>query len=432
MRINNNLNFNTMGGRGAAQNNSFASRQNTALINSFFGVNTPNAPGFGAMTVGLRKSASALRQSLSNMQGRGSKSPFGLSTATSANEDRLRINTVDANRLRNSNVRQLSVNIEQVATSQRNEGKALNSSASASASGFDVGAQQISITVDGKQFDINFNVSATDSNRDVQNRIATAVNDRKIGVTASVSANSSAGTSSLVFESSQTGISNAGQPNFTVSGSGSGGTALSVLGGDTVTTEAQNARFRVNRGSITGALQTSRSNNVDLGFGINAQLRQTGTVAVNATSNQTGQINAFRDMVNKVNDLIDAARGGNNSARGNSRLEREIAGLVSANSGALARIGISMNSGGYMDIDEKRMEQAAQSGELERFASRENQGSGFGFVNRLSRMSDNVNRRPQAFVNTGFSQNEGINFNARQTARFNRMLGVGMMFDMGM
>ena len=417
-----NTNFNPIGGGNwwNMGNSGFMGGNNmqTLLNMPPFGINMANTPqNFRNSILNVRTHAENLRTSLNNIRGigRNNNSPFGLIRAVSGDTDLMRITGSDANRLRNLNVTNFTVDVVQVAQAQRNEGASLTASDLAVNSGFTAGSHQMTLNVGGRNFDINFNVSATDTNRDVQQRIANAINNRNIGVTASVSADANAGTSALVLQSSETGINIAGQPNFTVTGGG-------ALGVGTITQQAQNAEFRVNRG-FTGALQTSRTNEVNLGFGITAELRAVGRVEVNMARDEVAQINSIRDMVNNFNALMQTAQD-NSPGRNISRLEQQLTGLVQANSSTLSRVGISMNRDGFLSIDENRMRTAAESGALERFATDGGSTGNFGFVNRLARTVDNAIRNPAGLMN-----NVHNNQSNRHVRQMNQLMNIGMLFS---
>ncbi|MCL1989113.1 MAG: hypothetical protein FWG64_14245 [Firmicutes bacterium] len=397
---------------------------NTSSSSGGFGINNANtSDGFRNSLVSLRQSADMMVASLNHMRGLGDsrgESPFGAIRAESSDTDILSVQGVNADRLRNNNVSGMSVEVLQLATAQRNEGTALNSNASATSAGFTLGANTLSITMDGRQFDINFTVGSGDSVQSVQQRIASAVNDRNLGVTASVSRNANAGTSSLVFQSSETGVANSGQPNFTVSGS-----LVNALGINNITQQAQDAQFRVNRG-FAGALQTSRSNDVELGAGITARLEGTGTARITQGRDETRQINAFRHMVNSFNSLLSSARSG----ASNGRLQQDLSNLARSAGASLNRLGITVGRDGNMSIDEDRMAAAAERGDLEAFANRDRVGSNSGFMNRLTRLSGDAARNPASFVQTDNPFNNSMfNFNARQTSQLNQMMNIGMLFD---
>jgi flagellar capping protein FliD len=246
------------------------------------------------------------------------------------------------------------------------------------------------------------------------------MNQRNTGVAASVQFNQQAGTSQLVLESRETGANQ----GFSVLGAS--GSAAQTLGINNVTQEAQNAQFRVNRG-FTGALQTSSSNEVSLGLGLSAELRETGTTEVTMSRNETRQINAFRHLVNSFNDLLANSR---ESLGSNSALERELSSVARSSSASLRRLGISVGNDGRMSIDERQMQKAAERGDLERFAERDRIGGNTGFMNRLSRVSENASRNPNSFARNDNTLNMGgIQFSQMQMAQINRSLGMGMLFE---
>lgn len=416
--VNNNINWWNTG--------TFNNNRNAANNTNFFGSNNSNISSAARTSLlNLRRTADTVTASLNAMRNVSNNSPFGLSGAISGNTDVLNIASVSANRLRSANAdTAFSVDVVQLATAQRNQGEAMTASASAVDAGFTAGANQIALDIGGRQFDINFNVGANDTVRDVQQRIATAINSRNLGVQATVTAGTgaAAGTSTLALASAETGVNRAGQPNFAVRDVT--GNAAAATGITNITQEAQNAQFRVNRG-FTGTLQTSRSNNVDVGLGIRADLQETGRSEITLARDLTGQQNAFRSMVNAFNDLMEVAQDS-----GAGRLGRELTGLARSFGSSLNRVGITMNRDGFMQINEDRMRAAAESGELERFAARSDNNSNFGFVNRLARTAGNVSRNPGAFVqnDTNFS-NSWFNPSPAQFGRMNRLMNIGMLFD---
>ena len=405
----------------------------------------------GAVAV-LRETSQALTQALNSIRGIGNisnmrNSAMAARRPVSGNTDALAIRSFDPNRIMGNGRDDFSVEVLQLAQAQKHEGEALSATALASESGFEVGEHHMAITVGDRQFDFHFTVSENDTTRDVQERIAGAINARRdefansntvnFDITASVSFDEEAGTSALVIRSSQTGIDTStgtGQPNFSVASIT--GNAVEAAGVDLMTQRAQDSAFRVHRGNTQGGIQTSRSNVVNLGFGVMAELRETGSVDVAMERDTTTQQNAFRHMVNSFNYLVEAARSA--GGRGGA-LASELGAVVRQFSSQLERIGISLNSEGRMQINEERMAAAAESGELEEFAtSRE----GFNFMSRLGRVSDNVSANPSGFADAppstgtgmdGFDpggfMGGGVNFTPMQTMQMTRLMNMSVLFD---
>ena len=379
-----------------------------------------NAPStaFQNRLTNVLGAAEGLRNAVSSMT--NENSAFNRQTPTSADTDMMTITNVNANRMRIANVGDFSVQVESLAQAQRNVGTSISNTNLATAEGFELGSNHIAITVGDRQFDINFSVSATDTVREVQNRIAEAINARsEIGVRATVEG---AGASQLILQSANMGA---------LGGFGVSGEAAYNLGIDQVYQEAQDATFRVNRGNVTGHLQSANTNDVDLGIGVTARLRDVGTVEVTMQNNYTGQVNELRNFVNQFNDLMDAARAGGTR---NTRLERDLRGFAEAQAGALERVGITLNREGFMQIDQDRMQAAAESGQLERLASG-------GTLNRVGRIADNVANNPTAFIeadrNSGNNNNSNsfgfdpgnFSLSGHQSMQLNRITSTGMLFD---
>ncbi|MCL2015398.1 MAG: hypothetical protein FWG68_04020 [Defluviitaleaceae bacterium] len=404
------------------QNSMFPQANLFNMLN--FGRNMATSPfNFRTSLFGVRSNAELLLSTLNDMRGvgRNAQTPFGRIRPVPEDTNILQITNVDTNRLRNSNVNSLSVNVMQVAQAQQNQGAALTANSLATSAGFTAGANQISINVGNSRFDFNFNVSATDTVRQVQDRIAAAVNNRNIGVRAAITTEGSGAgqTSTLTFQSAQTGVNVQGQPNFTVSGTNN---SASLLGVDTITRQAQNAEFRVNRNGFTGSLQTSRTNDVNLGFGISATLREAGLTQIALERDETRQMDSFRDMVSAINGMLESMGG----APG-GRLHRGLINTLRSSSVSLNRIGISVDRGGFLTINERRFNAAAESGALESFAMRDRVGSPFGFINRLTRSANDIRRNPGGFVN--LNQNWWFTQNQMFATQMNQAMNTGLLFQ---
>lgn len=399
-----------------------------APANPFANVSGNNmAPaGLRNSLLGLIQTADLLSQSLRYMQGIGSRNagtPFQNQRPVSGNTDVLQIVSSGTNRLAQ---RDMTVDVQQIAQGQRNEGTARTATQNAREAGFTAGSHHLGIQIGERTFDISFTVSATDTVQSVHQRIANLVNNRNIGVQASVVTTGTGANaqSQLVLESRETGANQ----QFTITESRVGN-AATVLDIANRTQEAQDAVFRVNRG-FTGALQTSDTNEVNLGFGVTATLHGTGEAAVSFERDEIGQINAFRHMVNSFNNMMTEAR---NAFGAGSRLERDLNQVLRGQTGALRRVGINVGADGRMSIDENRMAAAAERGDLERFVSRERVGTQSGFMNRLTRIADQAARNPASFTapqtRSGFGGGLNPNLNARQMMQFNRFMNMGMLFD---
>jgi len=331
----------------------------------------------------------SLKQILNQLSGSDGlgNSLFHAKRPFSRNTNVLQIKSFNLAAMRGADISNLSVDVLQVAQAQKNEGTAMNSNASATEAGFSEGSHHITMNVNGREVDIKFNVSAIDRVGDVQRKIADAINNSNVGVKASVSVDDDTGRSSLVIESKETGAEVDGQPNFTFRSKA--GNAVEISGIDNITKDAQNAEFRVNRGfHSVGELRTSKSNTVDIGFGITVQLFGTGRAQMLLGRDDNVQANTIRDMAGLFNDLMSF---GKDNEHGDS-IAQELLAIAQESSSVLNRIGISLDQDGFMRVDEDKLRAVSSSGMLEQFTLKD----GTDFISKLSQLLESIDKNPLA------------------------------------
>jgi hypothetical protein len=220
-------------------------------------------------------------------------------------------------------------------------------------------------------------VNEDDTASTIQQRMAEAVNASDIGVTATVTQDEN-GMSTLTLESDETGAANA----FTVEDTE--GTLAAQTGIAQADQAAQDAVFSVNN----GVMQTSATNDIDLGGGVTATLlsaTDAGGVTITAERDAEAQTDAMRDIVGGINDLLDAAERG----PANNRLQTELNSLLRSYGPSLERAGISEDRNGRLQIDEERLSIAAENGTLSALMNNPVAGN-YGFTNNLNRIATNA------------------------------------------
>jgi len=335
----------------------------------------------------LKSSSSALSSALKDLSGPA----FNQRTMVSSNTDAMTVN-YNGNNL--GSMSDISVQIDQVAMGQLNEGSRMNASALYSGNR---GVNRFEITTGDKTTQLSINVAAGDSNRDVQQKMATAINNAGLGLRASVETDSKTNVSMLKVESTNVGTEarNAfSMRDFT-------GNAVAQTGINQVSRERQDAIYRVNGGEA----QVSRSNNISLGNGVTATLRaateQPVTVSRGRDMSQVRGV--IENMVRSYNNLFSAAAGNTNDFKAQSLASR-LMNVTIAYSRSLSDIGIGFDVDGKMKIDSNRLNQAFESGRAERFFTESN-GRNFGFSATLGRLSDNVSNNTASFVSSSMGQN---------------------------
>lgn len=183
--------------------------------------------------------------------------------------------------------------------------------------------------------------------------------------------------------------------------------------------------------SVSNALQNVPLHTTQADYG-SADVDDVENTEESTPNRNTDLINAMRSVVNGFNDLMNAAHEVND--RGAERLFTQLVGLGSTYLGGLARIGITFNEHGFMDINQDTMNNAEASGELARFAQ-DGLGTNHGFIARLDRIASSVTTDPTSFLSasarrevqglTNVNSARANNFNARLSALHN----TGMLFD---
>jgi hypothetical protein len=325
----------------------------------------------------LRDAGSRLTQSVQQMTQRGATSLFESRTASSSDTNVLTASN-GTNGTRGPNFNDVSVTVSQVASGQTNTGTAQPSMA---LSGAEAGRHTFSIErEDGRSAELNVTVTATDTNRTVQQRMADAINrNNELGLTAAVRFNDREGTSQLVISSNTTGERQA----FNIQDIS--GDLVSRTGADNVTQEAANAQFTVN-----GEARESEVNTVDLGGSLTATLRQVSDrpVQIRALQNSGEIFNAVREIASQYNELLETARSNPND-RGAQQLMRRLESTARAYESALGRAGIGLGSDGFLRTNDERIAAAVESGQVQNvFGAQGSLGTENGFMRSLNTIAE--------------------------------------------
>jgi len=361
------------------------------LSRSFFPLPSNNASKTGSQlgsdgvhyVNNLRTSSSSLSTVLRELSGPASANRI---VAMSSNPS---VVSIQHTGKKPSSITSMSVLVNQVATGQTNEGAKMEAKAA-----FDgnTGANRFSIEMGGKTTQISVNVQKGDTNQDVQQKMADAINSSGVGVKATVETNAETKTSMLKIEATTTGS----DPKNKFSVTDISGGLAGKMGVNNVTREGQDALYSVNG----GAERRSQSNTVAIGNGVTATFNSASEKAATITwgPDTNATKNSVEAMVKNYNTLYSAAAERTNDPRAQNLASRMV-NLSKTYTSSLSNIGIGFDSSGRMTIDSKKMDQAAESGKLDQFF-REYSGKNYGFTNQLGRLADSVSRNPGSFVSS--------------------------------
>ena len=391
MSINTNYNNHSFGG--------FRNLRTSAGASAFFGLDNSQLNPLGTnmmnsmmrttqnflSTAGTR--ATQLSNTIANLP-----ALFNEKTTVSSNMDLMRIKSFTG-----KTVPDTTVLIDQVATTQKNEGTDMRAGGTVLAGGL----YRFEIEVDGKKHQISFSTDSRETNQSFQQKMAEAINRANIGVTASVTMDDDKINSRLNLETKTTGEGKDGQPRFTINDLS--GNAVTLTGVDKITQQAQNAIYSINGGEK----QNSASNDIKLSGELTITLVEASEdeVTISLGKDRIAMQNGARQLINFYNALLEAAKD-NASDKVTRKLVLDLEGAVNANRSALRGIGIQFCDDGYLVIDEKKMKAAAEDGTMERFFGSNGSNN---FISRLSRLSNDVSKNPMGFVSANTSRFMGFN-----------------------
>ena len=249
-----------------------------------------------------------------------------------------------------------NISVSQLAQAQKNTGAELNKTG---ASVVDTGSNTFNLNVHGVDHELNIDVADGNTNEIVLEKIATAVNAAGLGITADVIENDSDGTQHLVVQSDATGQAG----GFTLSDVS--GNAVSATAMDTVTTEAQDAKF-----SVDGTEQSAGSNTVYLDDGmVSVSLKGTGEADLKVGPSEDDVYNNVSGFVSAINSFIDFNH--DNSDYITDEVVSSVNAFVAAHENQLESMGITQGEEGKLQIDSDKLADAISndlSGVEETFA----------------------------------------------------------------
>jgi len=282
-----------------------------------------------------------LKLSLINLTG-NNKTPsvFERTTAVSSDPSALKIKSFEGDK---NNFTGMYVKIDRVAATQRNAGHPLL----ADEKNFTAGRNAIEIESNGKKTPVSFTISAKDDNKTAQRKMASAINNKKAGVTASVSYDAKTKKSALTAESLTTGADETGTKFYFRDLNGD---SVEISGIDVKKRDASDAAYSVNGGET----RYSGTNTVLLGGGVTAVLKNKtgGEIKISVEPDATAAIVTTRKMAELYNGLLAAAEDNSGDADADV-LSKRLRNAARAYKPQLKNAGIEITDGGYMVIDEK-------------------------------------------------------------------------------
>jgi flagellar hook-associated protein 2 len=352
----------------------------------------------------MKENARELRNTIASLGGLDDEELLNKKVAYSSNNDIATASYI-GNLSSPDDAPSYEIKVKQLASPQINQGNFLP------------GGEDVSLAPDTYSFDVavedlnyefQFNIKGTDTNSDVQNRLARLITNANIGISAQTITDEE-GNSALHLESTATGAKNGKPYLFRISDDKTSKTsgAVSYFGLDRIDTPSSNASVIVNDKEITSA-----SNHLTLDNVYSVQLN-----GVSSNDDDTASIGLRTDVESLTENINTLVRGYNSFLQAvaeysdnqpkSNRLFHEMSSVARVYSEGLTSIGLNLNLDGTLEVDDNTLKQRAMSDDApEVFSSMK------GFANSVLRKTNQVSLNPMNYVNNVIVayKNPGRNF----------------------
>lgn len=297
----------------------------------------------------------------------------------------------------------LELEVHSLASSQENLGLFLPDAKSELAPdvySFDVG-------INGMNYEFQFAVGESETNRDIQERLVRLINNAGIGISADLS--EADGQTALRLTSDATGLSAGKEQLFSVSDDKTSKRAGTVeyLGLDYTSRQAANATFSVNgeeRSSSTNRFTVNKLFEVKL----TGTTGEDGSVQIGLKTDVDSLTDNISHLIGGYNDFIKAASSYLETQAKSRQLIREFKGIAGLYLNSLEPIGITLAEDGTMKVDSDLLRQTA----LESEDLPANFGTLKDMSNALLKKSNQISLNPMNYVQKTIVayKNPGHNF----------------------
>lgn len=354
--------------------------------------------------VSMKENARELRNTIASLGGLDEEELLNKKVAYSSNE-----NIATATFIGSSEASEdtpiYEIEVKRLASPQINIGKFLPSEETVtltpSTYSFDVG-------IDDLNYEFQFNIKFSDTNRDVQERLSRLINNANIGMSAQVITDDE-GNSSLRMESNTTGLKDGKTHVFKISDNrtSKASGAVDYFGLDHVTSPSSNASFVVNGEEVTTASNHfTLENTYELHLtGVSSEEGE--TAAIGLRTDVESLTENISTLVRGFNSFLQAVAEYSENQPKSNRLFNEMSSVARVYAQGLTSVGLNLNLDGTLEVDRNTLQQRAMSDDAKEIFS-----SMKGFTNSVLRKTNQVSLNPMNYVNNIIVayKNPGKNF----------------------
>ena len=354
--------------------------------------------------VSMKENARELRNTIASLGGLDEEELLNKKVAYSSNQNIAKATFIGSAK-QDEELPTYDIEVNRLASPQVNTGKFLPNDELVTLApdtySFDIG-------IDDLNYEFQFSIKPTDTNRDVQERLARLITNANIGMSAQVIPGED-NTSYLRLESNSTGLKDNRSYIYRISDHRTSKTAGTVdyFGLDHVSTQPSNASYVVNgeeRVSTSNRISLDRTYDVEL-TGVSSQEGETASIGLKTdVESLTENVNT---LVRGFNSFLKAVAEYSDNQPKSNRLFNEMSSVARVYARDLTSIGLNLNLDGTLEVDDDTLRQTAMSDDAKDAFSPIKS-----FTNSVLRKSNQVSLDPMNYVNNIIVayKNPGKNF----------------------
>ncbi|MDE6845240.1 MAG: flagellar capping protein [Lachnospiraceae bacterium] len=354
--------------------------------------------------VSVKENARELRNTIASLGGLNEDELLNKKVAYSSNQNIAKATFIGSAK-QDEEFPTYDIEVNSLASSQVNTGNFLPNDEFVSLApdtySFDIG-------IDDLNYEFQFSIKPTDTNRDVQERLSRLITNANIGMSAQVIPGED-NTSYLRLESNSTGLKDNRSYIYRISDHRTSKTAGTVdyFGLDHVSSQPSNASYAVNgneRVSASNRISLANIYEVEL-TGVSSWEGETASIGLKTdveslTENVNTLVGGFNSFLKSVSEFSD------NQPKSN-RLFNEMSSVARVYARDLTSIGLNLNLDGTLEVDDDTLRQTAMGDDAKAAFSPIKS-----FTNSVLRKSNQVALDPMNYVNNVIVayKNPGKNF----------------------
>ena len=324
------------------------------------------SPATQEFAVGLKENARSLKNVISSLSMDDSDNMLDQKAVASSDENVVQASFIGGVDVDPDSIPSLDISVEQLAEGQENRGKFLEPDVME----LDPGTYSFDIHSRDMDYEFQFNIGESDTNKTIEEKLARLINRSNIGVNAEVLTDDS-GRVALTIRSDDTGVRGKGDTSFDISDNNTHKTAGTVeyFGIGNVTEYPKNSLFTLN-----GEQRSTFSNHfsIEKMYDINLKgISEEGTsVSIGLKTDVESVTENINNLVNGYNSFIDNINSYSESQPYSRKLTNEMGKVVGLYSSELESIGLKFGDDGRISVDNNLLTQTAREDDaMDRFSS---------------------------------------------------------------